>query len=288
MEESYMSISKGDEQSGPSKSEGSPEPIAIGFKSPQHSFKSISEPVCLSSPNNGASADYTKPCLISPSKLPQLLSEEELAALSANDGSSNEETLRSMHYRVQNRLKNANREEPVVWTRNVHYYRLDGSTSATEREKLINHFNDLKNPARLFLMSTRAGCLGVNLVGANRVVVFDASWNPCHDCQAVCRVYRYGQVKPCYIYRLVSDNTMEKKIYDRQVSYRVVDELNPTQNFTRAQVELLCSYDDKEPGTVSEQELEDCHNLIEPDPVLANVLREHRGLITKFVDFAPY
>ncbi|XP_053545374.1 helicase ARIP4 [Bombina bombina] len=144
-------------------------------------------------------------------------------------------------------------EEVHTWVKNLNYYRLDGSTSASERERLINQFNDPNNKnVWLFLLSTRAGCLGVNLIGANRVVVFDASWNPCHDAQAVCRVYRYGQRKPCHIYRLVSDYTLEKKIYDRQItkqgmSDRVVDDLNPDVNFTRREVENLLHFVEEEP-----------------------------------------
>ena len=163
--------------------------------------------------------------------------------------------------------------QPVHWEKNKNYYRLDGGTSSQEREKLITAFNASSNSSVfVFLLSTRACSLGVNLIGANRVVIFDASWNPCHDAQAVCRIYRYGQTKKCYIYRLVSHGTFEKRIYERQVtkegmSDRVIDELNPEANLTKQEVTHLF----KEASADKEEETFAISQDVFPDVVLNHV-----------------
>eukprot|EP00667_Euglena_gracilis_P002580 EG_transcript_2584 len=119
------------------------------------------------------------------------------------------------------------------WRRNEDYFRLDGQCSAPRRQDMINLFNAKSNSRTLvFLISTRAGGIGVNLVGASRVVVFDVCWNPCHDNQAIFRAYRYGQTRPVKIYRLVAKGTTEDKIYRRQLQKiwlfsRVVDDKAP-------------------------------------------------------------
>ncbi|XP_014670971.1 PREDICTED: helicase ARIP4-like [Priapulus caudatus] len=169
----------------------------------------------------------------------------------------------------------------VKWSKNQHYYRLDGSTSSSDRERLITQFNESKD-IHLFLLSTRAGCLGVNLIGANRVIVFDASWNPCHDAQAVCRVYRYGQRKACHVYRLVADNTLEKKIYDRQItkqgmSDRVVDELQPELTFSKKEVESLLTYQEADSPMVDVSMCADKYT----DNILQHICSTYSHWLTK-------
>jgi transcriptional regulator ATRX len=87
------------------------------------------------------------------------------------------------------------------WKKDEDYFRLDGSIDVTKRSKDCTAFNDASSPsARLYLISTRAGGIGINLVGANRCIIFDASWNPSYDTQSIFRIYRFGQVKGIYFF----------------------------------------------------------------------------------------
>ncbi|KAL9415141.1 hypothetical protein AB3S75_043420 [Citrus x aurantiifolia] len=98
------------------------------------------------------------------------------------------------------------------------YLRLDGTTSISKRQKLVNHFNDPSKDEFVFLLSSKAGGCGLNLIGGNRLVLFDPDWNPANDKQAAARVWRDGQKKRVFIYRFLSTGTIEEKVYQRQMS----------------------------------------------------------------------
>ncbi|KAI0802611.1 hypothetical protein GGR55DRAFT_419031 [Xylaria sp. FL0064] len=109
------------------------------------------------------------------------------------------------------------------------FVRLDGMTNMADRQEMVKRFN--KGNIDIFLISTKAGALGLNITGANRVIIFDAQFNPQNEQQAVGRAYRIGQKKPVFVYRFVCGGTCEQKIlhqaiWKMQLASRVVDKKN--------------------------------------------------------------
>ncbi|WFC99495.1 helicase [Malassezia yamatoensis] len=100
--------------------------------------------------------------------------------------------------------------------------RLDGKTKQEARAKLVSQFNrhssDSDHEPFVFLLSSKSGGVGLNLIGANRLILFDSDWNPSTDRQAMARIHRDGQTKPCYIYRLLLVGAMDEKMYQRQIT----------------------------------------------------------------------
>ncbi|EST09084.1 Helicase, C-terminal [Kalmanozyma brasiliensis GHG001] len=105
--------------------------------------------------------------------------------------------------------------------------RIDGTTPQEERRAQMKSFNEDKgkDACNLFLLSTRAGGLGINLVAADTVIFYDSDWNPQMDLQAQDRVHRIGQTRPCLIFRLVSASTVEERILKRAGNKRKLEAL---------------------------------------------------------------
>jgi superfamily II DNA or RNA helicase len=118
------------------------------------------------------------------------------------------------------------------------WYRLDGKTHSTERQAAVKRFND-DGKAEVYLISTKAGGEGLNIHGANRVVIFDFKYVPMEEQQAVGRAYRIGQTKPVFVYWLIVADTFEESVQNRsvfklQLASRVVDKKNPLSWSKRA------------------------------------------------------
>ncbi|KAK9810003.1 hypothetical protein WJX72_003200 [[Myrmecia] bisecta] len=119
-------------------------------------------------------------------------------------------------------------QQLLGWRKEREYLRLDGHTNSKKRQADINNFNRRDSPAQVYLLSTKAGSLGINLTTACRMVIFDEPWNPVHNAQAIARIYRYGQTQPTYVYRLLYKSAIDQRVYRRNVDKeglfkRVVD-----------------------------------------------------------------
>jgi len=95
------------------------------------------------------------------------------------------------------------------------YEKIDGAVKSKERQNAIDRFNDPTKKRDVFLLSTKAGGLGINLTSANVVIIYDSDWNPQNDVQATARAHRIGQQNEVLVYRLITAKTYESEMFER-------------------------------------------------------------------------
>jgi SNF2 family DNA or RNA helicase len=121
--------------------------------------------------------------------------------------------------------------ERMCETNKWSFVRLDGSTPPNSRQDIVDRFNRRSstnaigsdNDTFLFLLSAKAGGVGLNLIGANRLFMIDPDWNPSVDKQAMARIWRQGQKKVTFLYRMLTTGTLEEKIFQRQIIKGTID-----------------------------------------------------------------
>ena len=113
---------------------------------------------------------------------------------------------------------------------NIEYLKLTGQTKVSERIDLVDEFNN-NTEKKLFLISLKAGGTGLNLIGADVVIHYDPWWNLSAENQATDRTYRIGQKNNVQVYKLITKNSIEEKIYElQQKKAKLADNMLSTQN----------------------------------------------------------
>ncbi|CAI8496322.1 unnamed protein product [Hanseniaspora opuntiae] len=138
------------------------------------------------------------------------------------------------------------------------YLKMDGSTSIKSRQSIVDKFNKSKD-IDVFLLTTKVGGLGINLVSATRIIIYDPDWNPSTDLQARERAWRIGQTKEVIIYRLLVGGTIEEKIYHRQIfkqflTNKILKDPNQKRFFKMDELQDLFSLNDDSSSNFSYEE----------------------------------
>lgn len=138
------------------------------------------------------------------------------------------------------------------------YLKMDGSTSIKSRQTIVDKFNKNKD-IDVFLLTTKVGGLGINLVSATRIIIYDPDWNPSTDLQARERAWRIGQTKEVIIYRLLVGGTIEEKIYHRQIfkqflTNKILKDPNQKRFFKMDELQDLFSLNDDSSASLTYEE----------------------------------
>ncbi|EPQ30497.1 uncharacterized protein PFL1_02023 [Pseudozyma flocculosa PF-1] len=128
--------------------------------------------------------------------------------------------------------------------REYEYCRIDGNTAHEDRVAAIDEYNRPGSEKFVFLLTTRAGGLGINLTTADIVVLFDSDWNPQADLQAMDRAHRIGQTKQVYVFRFVTEHAIEERILERAAQKLRLDQLVIQQNRAQQQQKAQQSKED--------------------------------------------
>ncbi|OXV10881.1 hypothetical protein Egran_01358, partial [Elaphomyces granulatus] len=169
--------------------------------------------------------------------------------------------------------------EHVLTITNRKFSRLDGSTPIATRQAATKSFSQ-SDSEQVYLISTRAGGLGLNIPGANRVIIFDFSFSPTWEEQAVGRAYRLGQQKPVFVYRFIAGGSFEEVMYNKavfktQLAFRVVDKKNPIRCASRSLKDYLFLVKPVQDEDISKYKGKDPHVL---DKILVS---DHQRIIRK-------
>ncbi|KAJ1936731.1 hypothetical protein GGF37_005490, partial [Kickxella alabastrina] len=164
--------------------------------------------------------------------------------------------------------------------------RIDGATPVTHRQSLIDGFNADDSLYRVFLISSGTGSIGINLVSASRVILFDIGWNPLYDDQAVARAYRYGQRRRVYVYRLLTTGTWEDRLLSNNIFKvglirRVVDKQTMNRRVSKQDSQKYLQLPPARPPLITGDKVVKLASEYEDDSVFTGLLAAFSSQISR-------